>query len=181
MKLTMKVVLYARVSKDDAGQSGQLQNPDNQLFPLRDFAKAMNWDVVEEFVDRCSGGDSNRPMFQLMMAKARRHAFDMVIVWRLDRFSREGILNTLTYIKQLKDGNVALRSLHESWLDTSQEGVGELVLSIFAWAAQAEKDKISRNTKAGLARRRALGIRLGRHPLDCDCPKHRIKRPPTSH
>lgn len=168
----MRVVLYARVSKDDSGQDGRLQDTENQLVPLRKFCQAMNWEVCEEFVDRCSGGDSNRPEFQKMMSQARRHSFDTILVWRLDRFSREGVMNTLSYVKQLRSANVGLRSLQESWCDTSQDGVADLILGIMAWVSEQERLKISQNTKAGLMRRKALGIRLGRHPLNCQCKKH---------
>lgn len=174
----MKCAIYCRVSKDEMSDSGQLQNTDNQLFPLRKFAEAMSYDVVGEFIDRASGGDSNRPEFQRMLGMVRQRRIDLVLVWRLDRFSREGIANTMSYIKQLRDFKCGLKSLNESWLDTSQEGVSDLVLGVMAWANNNEKKKISQNTKAGLATARLKGKRLGRHPLDCDCPKH--KKPPYS-
>lgn len=174
----MNVALYARVSKDDAGQSGKLQDPDNQLLPLRQLANAMNWTIVEEFVDRSSGGDSNRPQFKLMMAKAYRHSFDLILVWRLDRFSREGIWNTLGYIRQLKASNVGLRSHQETWLDTTQPMISELLLSIFAYVAEAERKRISDNTKAALIRRKNFGIQIGRHRNDCQCARHAKKTSP---
>lgn len=168
----MKVGIYARVSKDEMSQSGQLQDENNQLVPLRQFCVAMSWDVVGEFVDRASGGGSDRPEFQRMLGMVRQRRFDMILVWRLDRFSREGVINTMSYIKMLREHKTGLRSLNESWLDTSQEGIADLVLGVMSWAAAEERKKISQNTKAGLARRKALGVRLGRHPKDCQCKKH---------
>ena len=175
----MKVAIYVRVSKDEMSDSGKLQNTDNQLIPLRSFAHAMSYDVVEEFVDRASGGDSNRPEFQRMLSMVRQKRFDLILIWRLDRFSRESISNTMSYINQLKKYNTGLKSLQESWLDTTQEGITELVLSVMAWANNNEKRKISDNTKAGLIRAKAEGKILGRHPKLCGCKKHR-KTPPLS-
>ncbi len=174
----MRVAIYCRVSKDEMSDSGKLQNTDNQLIPLRKFCEAMSYEVIAEFVDRSSGGDSNRPDFQKMLGQVRQRRFDMILIWRLDRFSREGITNTMSYINQLRQYKTALKSLNESWLDTSQEGVTELVLSVMAWASAEERKKISQNTKAGLQRARAEGKRCGRHPLDCQCPKHRKQTPP---
>lgn len=158
----MKVALYARVSKDEASSSGALQDPENQLQPLRKFCEAMGWTVSKEFVDRASGGSANRPEFQRMLGEVRQRHFDLILVWALDRFSREGMTNTLSYIKQLKTYKTGLKSLQESWLDTTQEGVTELLLAIFAWVAAEEKRKISERTKAGLAKLKAKGVKLGR-------------------
>lgn len=158
----MKVALYARVSKDEMSSDGQLQDPENQLQPMRKFCEAMDWIVSKEFVDRASGGSANRPQFQAMLGEVRQRHFDLILVWALDRFSREGMTNTLSYIKQLKEYKTGLKSIQESWLDTSQEGVSELLIAIFAWVAKEEKRKISERTKAGLAKLRLKGIKLGR-------------------
>jgi len=83
-------------------------------------------------------------------------------VWALDRFSREGMTSTLSYIKQLRDYKTGLKSIQESWLDTNQEGVADLLLAFMAWVAQEEKRKISERTKAGLAKLKAKGVKLGR-------------------
>ncbi len=158
----MKVAIYARVSKDEASSLGRLQDPENQLLPLRKYCDAMSWEVKGEFIDRASGGNSNRPEFQRMLSKVRQRHFDVILVWALDRFSREGMTNTLSYIKQLKTYNTGLKSLQESWLDTSQEGVTELLLAIFSWVAFEEKRKISERTKAALAKLKSQGVKLGR-------------------
>ena len=80
-------------------------------------------------------------------------------------------------LKQLKEYKTGLKSLNESWLDTSQEGISELILSVMAWANNNEKKKISDNTKAGLVRARLEGKILGRHSLSCQCKKHKQTPP----
>ena len=68
----------------------------------------------------------------------------------------------MSYIKQLKERGIWLRSQTESWLDTSQEGITEVVLAIMSWAAAEERKKISERTKAGMARKKAQGKHMGR-------------------
>jgi len=151
----MKAVLYARVSKEEAG----LQNPQNQLKPLRKLAEAMGFTISKEYIDCASGGNPNRPSFRLMMEAVKRHEFDIILIWALDRFSREGILNTLSYLATLRKNNVALKSLQESWLDTRDEGMGHLLIAIFAWVAEQERKRISERTKAGLKGKKNVGKR----------------------
>lgn len=158
----VKVALYVRVSKDETSSSGILQDPENQLQPLKKFCEAMNWEVRDVFIDKASGGSANRPEFQRMLSCVKQKYYDLILVWALDRFSREGMVNTLSYIKTLRQYKTGLKSLQESWLDTSQEGVAELLLAFMAWVAQQEKTRISERTKAGLARKKSQGIRLGR-------------------
>lgn len=153
----MKVCLYARVSMDESSDDRRYQEPENQLSPLRDFAKAMGYEVVHEYIDKASGADPRRPEFRKMLQDAMMRQFTGIVVWKLDRFSREGIMQTMSYIKQLKDRGVWLKSMTESWLDTSQEGITEIVLAIMSWASAEERKKISERTKAGIARLRAIG------------------------
>ncbi len=152
-----KVVLYLRVSKPDESQS-----PENQREPLLKMADSLGLEVVSEYVDMASGGNSNRPQFQQMLKDARNRNFDTILVWSLDRFSREGISNTLSYLEALKRSGVALKSLQESWLDTSDEGMGQLLIAIFSWVAKQERQRISERTKAGLLTAKNNGKQLGR-------------------
>ena len=165
----MKVAIYVRVSKEEGSQN--MQDPKNQIAPLRKFCESMNWEIKKEFIEYASGGNSNRPQFQKMLSEVRQRHFDLVIVWALDRFSREGIVNTLRYIQILKDYKTSLKSLQEPWLDTRDEGMGHLLLAILSWVAQQERKRISDRTKAALQRKKAMGIKLGR-------PWH--KRPPKN-
>lgn len=161
----MKAALYARVSLDETDRENRrFQDPENQLISLREYAHAMNYAVVEEYVDHMSGANPGRPEFRRMLQDASMRRFQGIIVWKLDRFSREGIINTMAYIKQLKERGVWLKSMTEGWLDTSQEGVTDIVLAIMSWAASEERKKISDRTKAGIARRRAIGQWHGGRP-----------------
>lgn len=153
----MRISTYGRVSKND-----ESQDPLNQLNPLRDYAKALGGEIVAEYVDYASGGRSDRANFLKMMEDADRRKFDLLLIWSLDRLSREGISNTLGYLERLKRNGVAVKSLQESWLDTRDEGLGQLLLAIFSWVAQQERKRIIERTKAGLDRARRKGTKLGR-------------------
>ena len=153
----MRICIYARVSKSD-----ESQDPANQVNPLRDYARALDGEVVAEYVDMASGGNGDRAQFLKMLEDADRRKFDLVLVWALDRLSREGISNTLGYLERLKKSGVALKSLQESWLDTRDEGLGQLLIAIFSWVAQQERKRIVERTRAGLERAKRNGKRLGR-------------------
>ncbi len=161
----MKICLYARVSLEETDkESRRFQDPENQLRPLKDFCKAMNYEIVEIYIDKMSGANPARPAFRKMMQDAMLRRFSGIVVWKLDRFSREGIIPTMAYIQKLKDRGIWLKSMTESWLDTGQEGITEIVLAIMAWASAEERKKISERTKAGIAKKRADGTWRGGRP-----------------
>ena len=150
----MKAVIYARCSTNETKQ-----DINNQITPLRKLAEALNLNIVGEYIDYASGGDSNRPQFQQMLNDAKVHKFDIVLVWALDRFSREGILNTLSYLKMLKQSNVALKSLQESWLDTRDGNMSELMIAIFSYVASQERKRLRERIKAGIKKKEQVGKR----------------------
>lgn len=160
----MKVCIYARVSLDEYADDKRFQDPENQLQPLRDFCKSFGWEVYKEYVDRMSGADARRPAFREMMSDCMMRRFQGIVVWKLDRFSREGIISTMSYIKQLRGRGAWLKSMTESWVDTKDDGVTELVLAVMSWASAEERKKISERTKAGIARLKSKGKWKGGRP-----------------
>jgi DNA invertase Pin-like site-specific DNA recombinase len=157
-----RAALYLRVSTKGV-KNGREQTPENQGRQLRAFAEAMNWRLVAEFEDHESGakGEKDRPGFKALMEAASRREFDAVLVWSLDRFSREGIAKTFDYLRRLGSYGVKFRSYSESFLDTTAE-FGELVAAIFAFVASFERRRIVERIGAGLERARAQGKTLGR-------------------
>lgn len=150
--------LYARVSTKDGGQ-----DTENQLIQLRAYCAKQGWTLVHEYVDHVSGKRSdNRRQFQEMLADAARRKFDLVAVWALDRFSREGVMETFEHIKMLKGYGVEFESFTERHFRTTGPA-GELMIAIAAWIAAQERTRISERTLAGLARARKAG-RVGGRP-----------------
>lgn len=156
----MKIALYARVSTEDKGQ-----DVENQLVVLRDWAKRQGYDDVLEYKDEgISGANSNRPAFIKMRSDARQNLFKGILIWSIDRFSREGISQTLAYIQELDRYGVFLRSYQESWVDTADSMIKPLLLSMWAWMASFERQRISQRIKAGIQRRKNLGNYRGGRP-----------------
>jgi DNA invertase Pin-like site-specific DNA recombinase len=149
-----KVAIYARVSTRDR------QETENQLRELRAYCRKQDWTVVGEYVDRESGGTANRPQFRRLFQDAHQRKFDLVLFWALDRFSREGVLRTLTYLNELEAAGVQFKSYAERYIDSS--GLfKEAILAILATLAKQERIRLAERVKAGLDRARAEGKRLG--------------------
>lgn len=162
----MKVALYARVSLEEGNKDDRrYQEPENQLEPLREWAQRIGADIVGEYVDRGSGADPNRKRFRDLLQDAMMMRFTCILVWKMDRFSREPLFTVVGRIQKLKERGVGIRSLTEEWLNTSTDNLmSDLILSIMAWAAAEERRKISERTKAGIQRRRNIGQWRGGRP-----------------
>lgn len=163
----MKVAIYARVSTQE--KKG-LQDPEVQLLQLRKFAASQNWSVVAEYVDHESGAKADRPEFKRMLESAAKHAFDVLLFWSLDRFSREGILPVLTSFKRLADHGVKYRSFQEPYIDTTND-FGDLFVAFVAKLAELERKRIRARVNAGLEKARADGKVLGRPRIVVDRAK----------
>jgi DNA invertase Pin-like site-specific DNA recombinase len=147
-----------------------LQNPENQLKQLREFAASQNWDVVEEYIDHESGSKADRQEFLGMMTAASKREFDVLLFWSVDRFSREGIVPVLTNLKRLSSYGVKYRSYQEPFIDTLGE-FGDLLAAFVAKIAELERKRIKARIMAGLDRARAQGKVLGRRRLVFDRSK----------
>ncbi len=153
--MTTKCAIWLRVS-------GPSQHAENQLPDLQALAERRGATVTEVYEVQASGwkGQHQRALSQLY-ADARQAKFEVVLVWALDRLSREGVAATLEIINRRARYKVRVISLQESW--TEVEGpLQELLLSVVAWVARMESQRRSERTLAGLARARAEGKRLGR-------------------
>jgi DNA invertase Pin-like site-specific DNA recombinase len=155
----MRVAVYARVSTEDRGQ-----NPENQLAQLRSWCASAGHTIVREYVDQESGRSAKRKAFSQLLEDAHRRQFDCVLFSALDRFSREGMVPTIMHLQRLGACGVAFHSYTEPHLATDNELVRNILLALLASLAKLEAQKISERTKAGLARARAKGKRLGRPP-----------------
>jgi DNA invertase Pin-like site-specific DNA recombinase len=153
----MRVRIYVRVSK-------KTLNTDNQLHDLRTFASSLPaWEITGEYIETVTGsGLKQRKEFERMMQDASRHEFDLLLFWKLDRVSREGISTTLRYLENLKAWGVGWRSYQEPWLDTGNEMVTGIVLSVISAMAQQERQTLIDRTMAGLRTAKRNGKILGR-------------------
>lgn len=144
--MTKKVAVYVRVSTKK-----KEQNPKTQLLPCRRFCKAQGWQVVEEFTDRMSGRNQNRPQLTRMYKEAMYHRFDAVVVWKMDRLSRGGIKETYNALDKFTKYRITVHSVTEPYLNTDGPAA-DIILAVIAWAAGQESKDISERVKAGIDR-----------------------------
>jgi DNA invertase Pin-like site-specific DNA recombinase len=154
----MRAAIYARVSTFD-------QEPENQLAELRRYVEARGWTAVE-YVDRgVSGAKDRRPALDTLVAEAKRRRFDVLVCWRLDRLGRN-LKHLITLLEDLQALGVAFVSLAEG-IDATTPA-GKLQMHILGAIAEFERARIQERVRAGLARARRQGKRLGRprvHPV----------------
>lgn len=114
--------------------------------------------VIAEWGERVSAG-KHRPEFEKMMAAARNKEFDVLLLWAIDRLGRSmvGNLNCMLELDRL---GVRILSHREPWLDTGGP-VRPLLIAIFSWVAEQERNQISERTKAGMERARKAGHHIG--------------------
>lgn len=152
----MRAAIYARVSTFD-------QEPENQLQELRRYCEVRGWTSIE-FVDRgISGAKDRRPALDELLAAAKRRKFDVVVCWRLDRLGRN-LKHLVTLLDELQALGVAFVSMGEG-IDCTTPA-GKLQLHILVALAEFERGRIQERVKAGLARAKAQGVRLGRPPTN---------------
>ena len=138
--------IYARVSTRDKGQTNE-----NQLLELRAFAERLGYPVYQEYCDQESGGTAERPQFQQLFLDAYQRRFEVVLFWSLDRFSREGVTETLNHLQRLNAAGVQFKSFTEQYLDST--GVfRDALIAILAAIAKQERVRLSERIKAGQAR-----------------------------
>ena len=150
----MRAALYARVSTAD-------QTTENQLEELRRYVSARGWEPTE-YTDVISGAKDRRPALDRLLKDARRRKVDVVICWRLDRLGRN-LKHLVTLLEEFQALGVSFVSLNEG-IDLNT-AAGRLQLHILSALAQFERERISERVRAGLARAKASGRRLGQKPI----------------
>ena len=152
----MRCAIYARVSTSE-------QTCDNQLIELRRYVEARGW-TGSEFVDSgVSGTKDRRPALDALMKDAKRRRFDVLVVWRLNRLGRN-LKHLVTLLEDVQAIGIAFVSLGEG-IDCTT-AAGRLQLHVLAALAEFERARIAERVRAGLARVRASGKRLGRPGTD---------------
>ena len=153
----IKASIYVRVSTGT-------QDTANQLSVLTDWATQRGYEVVKVYTEEESAWrNGHQRELTNLIADARRRKFRAVLVWALDRLSREGALAILSLVNKLSSCGVKVLSYQESWTEAPGD-LAELLYTLTGWVARMESQRRSERTKAGLARVKAQGKRLGRPP-----------------
>jgi DNA invertase Pin-like site-specific DNA recombinase len=131
-----------------------------QLSELREYGARRGWQIVGEYVDEgVSGAKESRPQLNRLMSDAHRRKFDLIAVWKVDRFGRslKHLVNALADLDSL---GVAFVSLRDN-LDLSTPS-GRLMFQVIGAMSEFERSLIQERVRAGLRNAVARGVRLGR-------------------
>jgi len=159
--MTTRVAIYARVSTPD----GKGQSPEMQLRELREYCERRGWTVAGEYVDRMTGTKDRRPELDRLTADAHKRRFDVVIVWKFDRFARS-VSHLLRALETFKALGIDFVSYSEQ-MDTSTPA-GKMVFTVLGAVAELERSLIVERVRAGLRNARAKGKHLGRPRANID-------------
>ncbi len=159
------VALYARVGLPDG------QDTESQLSVLREYARKRNWTICREYVDRgIFGQRDGRPALDTLVKDALKREFDVVLVWRLDRFARSTrhLISSLEMFQAVK---LDFASYQED-IDTSAPA-GKAILNVLSAVGEMEARIIRERVKMGLRRVVKEGKKLGRPEtrIDLDTAK----------
>jgi site-specific DNA recombinase len=156
----MKVAIYARVSSDAQDVSLSIGA---QLRSLREYAARQGYQVVREFVDEAeSGRTSARPAFREMiaLAKTKRPPFQAILVWKLNRFSRNR-LDSITYKELLRQRGINLVSINEPLEDNPS---GRLLEGIIESMDEFYSANLGQDIRRGLRESAQRGFFVSGHP-----------------
>ena len=152
----MHAALYARVSTNNG------QDPTMQTRELREYCERRGWIIAGEYVDiGISGTKETRPGLDRLMADAHKRRFDIVVVWKFDRFARS-VSHLLRALENFQALGLHFVSLSES-VDTSTPA-GKMVFTVLGAVAELERSLIAERVRAGMRNARAKGKKIGRPP-----------------
>lgn len=150
-----RCAIYARTSTVNKGQDTGLQ-----IDELRSAARQRGMEITGEYIDEgVSGSVDKRPELDAMMAAAHAGKFDVLLVWRFDRFARSTrhLLDALETFRTLGVGFVSLREQ----VDTTTPA-GKALFTMIAAVAELERELIRERVRAGVQRAKKNGVKTGR-------------------
>jgi len=154
-----RAAIYARIStlRQDEGM---------QVADLRELALRHKWEIVTEYIDRgVSGKKESRAELNKLMADAKRRKFDVVMVWKFDRFARS-LKHLITALAEFDHLGIDFVS-HQEAVDTSTPA-GKALFSMIAVMAEFERELIHERVMAGLENAKRKGVQLGRRETRFD-------------
>ncbi len=145
--------IYVRVSTAD-------QHNEMQLHELREYTARMGWSSVE-YSDKTSGTKAKRPGLDALMLDARARKFDVVLVYKLDRFARS-LQHLITNIQALDSYGIRFVCVTQG-IDTDKNNpASRLMLHILGAVAEFERGIIVERVKSGVAEAQRRGKHCGR-------------------
>jgi DNA invertase Pin-like site-specific DNA recombinase len=153
-----KVAIYTRVSTDE-------QKTDLQLMDLKEYVQRRRYEIFDFYEDIVSGATKERKALDQLMDDAKKRKFDIVLVWKFDRFARS--------LKMLVDGLALFQELgidfisYKENIDTTTS-MGKLIFNINSAYAEFERDIIRDRVIAGIKAKREKTDIWGRRNIASD-------------
>ena len=158
-----RAIIWARVSTKD-------QETDNQLPELLEWAERRGLDVVETItLDAVSGygGKAHDQAIDDLVGKAHRREFDVLLMVAIDRLTRKGVDDTLLTLNRLGAAGVHVLALRDDWTGAPRE-FQPMIIAIYSTFANIAHKNRSDHTKAGMAKAKRRGVKLGPHTIASD-------------
>ena len=151
--------VWVRVSDEKSSVESQI--PDIERFTIHHGLTEVSRYQMD---DDGAWKDGGSPKYQAMVKQALDDAwagqFRYLVVWALDRLTRNGAEDALRLIRQFRERGVMVLSVKEPWLSMNPE-VQDVLVSFAGWVAQQESQRRSDRVKAGMARARMNGKQIG--------------------
>lgn len=160
----MTVGIYIRVSTQEQAQEGYSIHAQKER--LTAYCMAQGWTDFKYYVDEgVSAKDTNRPQLNTLMEHVEGGQIDMILVYRLDRFTRS-VRDLYNLLETLEKYNCAFKSATEIY-DTST-AMGRMFIGLVALLAQWENENLSERIKMALDKKVSDGERVGNIPFGFD-------------
>lgn len=149
----MRVVIYIRVSTEEQALHGySIAAQEERLIA---YCKSQDWEVVKIYKDEgASAKDLERPQLQKLLYDMRSKAFDIVLVYRLDRLTRS-VLDLYKLLEEFEQYDVKFKSATEIYDTTT--ATGRLFITLVAALAQWERENLAERVKMGMLKKATLG------------------------
>ncbi len=151
-----KASAYLRVSTSD-------QSVDNQLPAIKSWCESHGYALTEIYSENESAwkaGHQKELSRLLSDLRDGKKKYDILLVWALDRLSRQGSAAILNLVNTFHVYGVKVISLQETWTELPGE-LGEVLFAIAGWVSRMESQRRSERVRAGLARVRVNGTKSG--------------------
>src|ERR1700730_4237037 len=149
----MNAAIYARVSTTDQTNAIQIRE-------LTEYVTRRGWELASVYQDQMSGAKASRPGLDQLFAEARRRRFDVIVVWKLDRFGRS-LVHCVSGIQELASMGIRFIAASQG-LDTDESNpASKLLMHILAAVAQFERELIRERVSAGMRATKTHGTKTG--------------------
>ena len=150
----MKVAIYARVSTDD-----KEQDPERQLLKCRQYCELHQHTIIGEWQEHHTG-DSD-PFRRPEAGKALRSGAEAIIIYSMDRLTRQHPVKVIRLIQDLKEWGVKVVSVTEPAFNMEHD-MSEVMLYLIGWFNNYFLKKLKRDIKSGMEKAKAQGKHIGR-------------------